>query len=68
MIKVILIVSVLLNIFLILKMISFSREFMKLINNLDNFSDKLNEMSKDKSSEYKKAIFDVRKLISNILF
>ena len=68
MIKVILIVSVLLNIFLILKMISFSREFMKLINNLDNFSDKLNEISKDKSSEYKKAIFDVRKLISNILF
>lgn len=68
MIKVILIVSVLLNIFLILKMISFSREFMKLINNLDDFSDKLNEMSKDKSSEYKKAIFDVRKLISNILF
>lgn len=68
MIKVILIVSVLLNIFLILKMISFSREFMKLINNLYDFSDKLNEMSKDKSSEYKKAIFDVRKLISNILF
>lgn len=68
MIKITLIISVILNIFLILKMISFSREFMKLINNLDNFSDKLNEMSKDKSDDYKKAIFDTRMLISKILF